>query len=221
LFAKSIGARPAEIGPMLASVHARFVDPATTDEQRTRLLDLVVYFPKQANDRIVPELWKVAPAAFTTDQLTALAQYGPEPMTAELRNRAKREVLAAAYFGVRGDNCGEATLKATFRKLDVAHGVIAEPALGALGLAGLGNDKPLLGLQGALRDAAIAALDAGRLDAAKSAVLSAQWIDKLAHAPEKAELGWLADSLEWFALSRGAQLASADDVFKLIEELKT
>lgn len=219
LFAKAVGARPDEIASMLESVKTRFTDKVTTDEQRARLLDVIAFFPKHANEKVTLALWRTAPTAFATDHLTVFATYGCEPLAAELRERAKGDVLAAAYFGVRGDDCGKKTLQTAFRKLDLAQGVIAEPALAALGLAGLGEDKPLQRLQVMLRDAALAALDAGRVDDAKRAALSAELIGKLARAPGKAELGWLSASLDWHCSTRGAELANADEVFKVIEGL--
>jgi hypothetical protein len=178
-------------------VKARFADKSANDAERTRLLDVVAAFPQKANAGLTLALWQSAPSAFHTEHLTVFASGGPEALSAELEKRAKSEVLAAAYFGVRGNDCGRKTLQAAARRGSTwTKGDVIEPALGALGMAGLGDSKPFR--EDAERRCATPRSSASTRTSSsrpRSFALLAEFFGKVAANGSRAELGWLGENL--------------------------
>jgi hypothetical protein len=215
-----LGTRPSDLAKVFEKTKTRFADKTVRDEERSRLLDVLALFPAQARDHIIPVLWESAPSAFSTAHMTAFASGGPEPMLKALQSRAKNDVVAAAYYGVRGDARGKAVLQAAAGKLDVSKGVVAEPVVAALGLAGLGDDKAIQKVQTTLRDAALCALDGNDLAAARRATLSVERIFQLKGSGERVQLAWLETDLQMHCAERGAHVESAEDVFSLLESLR-
>lgn len=220
-FGHAFAYRPSDVPALLEKVKARFADKLTTDEQETRMLDVISFFPDLANKYAIPALWESSAERFQTDHLMTFAAKGPAGMQKELTSRARKDVFAAAWLAARGDDVGRKTLMAAVKKLDVEAGCVVEPAIAAIGLASLGDGKALACVGTSLRDASLAALDRGELECAREIALTAEFVSKLGRSGKAAELGWCASRVASHCQERAADVASADQVFELLESLES
>ena len=91
----------------------------------------------------------------------------------------------------------------------------------AFALQSLGVDDALPAVRAAYADAALAALDQGRFDQARALALEAEFLCKrLVKAGPSAELAWLDHRAAMYVRERAEAIASAEDVFRVIEGLR-
>src|SRR5262249_5975698 len=152
-------------------------------------LDCLSWMPPKTGARIVPDLWRSASRSFSLDHLLALAEAGPKELEAELQKRAAKEPAAATWLALHGDDSSKTALQQSAKKLDAKSGCSCEAALGAIGLYALGEKDAIDRYAERTRDAAVAALDAGELERARSLALQVEFFVGLARQGKYAKLG--------------------------------
>lgn len=201
---------------------ARYTEAHTSSEDRERLLDLATMFPARVPKTAVAKLWDADADAFGLEHILAFGTSGTEGMHAVVAERAEHEVLPAATLALRGDARGAKVLLRAVEGLDLASGDGCEAALAALGLARLGKPQALETVRDAFEGAALAALDGGELERARTLALRAEFLcKKLVHAQGGAQLGWLSERAQWHVRARSTEVAEAGDVFTVIEGLRS
>ena len=204
---------------IVRSMVERFGDRSTKGTGRAQLLDLAVRLKGQISPAVVQDLWETDRRAFSMEHMVALAEGAPDELTAAIEKAAKREVLPAAYLALRGDDRGTKVLRRAVKRMDVRKGA-AEGAMAAVALSALGDEKALGVVRARFEDAALSALDQGDLESARHLVLEAEFLCKrLVQSGKRADLHRLSEHAQWYARERSEELASADDIFSLLEEL--
>ena len=210
-----------EVDTALAAVKRRFVSTDATESDRARLLDFAVHFPVKTNDTITAELWKVAPKSFSTDHMLALASGAPSEIKAELQNRAPTEVKVAAWFALDGNACGKELLIRAVKDYGTGKGALRDAAVAAIGMEALGNSQTLGRVLSVARTRALAALDAGNLCEARTIALEGNYFAQAASKGKTFPVAWMSAELDAITTKKAEKLATAEDIFKVIETIQS
>ena len=227
------------VGPQ---VRERFGDRATSPEERRRMLDLISLTPSKQSVALAHELWESEPGAFGAEHVIAFAEaesyggsyakkkakgygkadYGekqePGPFLAELEKRARKDVRAAAFLALRGDDRGIKTLHKAVKKATFEEGA-ADYLIATLALKELGDKQPWAGAQKRVHEEVLTALDEGQTDRARMLTLDAQYVYEAMDSPWGLQIGHLDHQLLYHYTVGTGELAEADQVFERIEKI--
>jgi hypothetical protein len=178
------------------------------------------------------ELYAKTPASFSETQMLAFAEQESEPFNDELTKRVKKSkcetVLPAAYLAFHGDDAGAKALKkAVAAELDETN--VVDALIAALALERLGAEDVTVATHRRVHDAVLAALDEGDLERARGMALRAEAVHKTFAAEgeyggkygksKKVSLSYFEKNLGWHVRERSKEVATADDIFTLIEKV--
>jgi len=226
-----IVADPAEFDAFAPLFRARFDDEATSTRGRDHLLRFLGRCRCAASVGLAEELLARAPEAFGDAHLIAFAGQASERFVEELERRVRRDsartVLPAAFLAMHGDPAGRQRLvracEAPPVPANVASTLIAAAALDLLDGGGE-TGRHLQGARERVHAAALAALDAGDLAAARDVALAARLVTEKIRARAATGYGLPLNNLEtdvaWTLREAADAPTDADQVFDLIEEIR-
>lgn len=197
---------------------------ATTEAQSQALVWLLLESRNAAVVPVAEAMFSEKPEAFCCDGLTGFCEMGSESMRAPLAKRVKKGeagVAAAAFLATQDVHVGKKMLIKAAMPGDIS----TENALDALVSASVveahyGKKGLTDATRARVHRATLAALDAGELKTARHLAVAAQ----IAHGasmtskPVYSALGW-KQSMTLEKCEKAGKLATADEIFELIEEL--
>ena len=201
------------------------------DERRVMMVGFLADVGSEGTVATAEKLYKKTPESFTDVHLVAFAERASDTFAEVIHKQVKKSkcetILPAAYLAIHGDDAGAAALKRAVKveQLD-EHNVVAA-LISAAALDRLEDGQVLAYAQLRVQDAVLAALDAGDLDLARGLAIRAEAVhDAFAggekaygKGKEKVSLSYLDGQIGWHVKKRSTQVATTDDVFKLIERI--
>ncbi len=181
-------------------------------------------------------LYAKTPESFSDQLVVAFAERSSKTFckaaSTRVRKSKYKSVLPAAYLAIRGDCAGKATLEKAVQVERLDETNVFDALVAAEALGRLGDKKATLYTRQRLHKAVLAALDEGDLDLARGLAIRAEVIHdafaKDAYASKgkaggkskkTVSLSYLDSQMGWHVKKRSQEVATADDVFRLIERL--
>ncbi|MCZ6597895.1 MAG: hypothetical protein O7B99_09675 [Planctomycetota bacterium] len=203
-------------------IQERVASKKTSAAHRERMLDLLAWCGSNYEaQKLGTELFEKQPKSFTTDQVLAFAEQGLEPFSEKVESLAKKDVRAAAYMAMHGDYAAKKTLLKAVKSKSLDDGGLCDAMIASVALSKLGDEEHLAWTQKRVKEEVLAALDAGETERARRIALEAEFLYE-ALAGKKAYglgLSYLPRKLDFHCATRSGEVASADQVFELIERI--
>ena len=223
--------QPDTINELIPAVEETFLADGTNENQRMFLVELLAASEADATVSCGEKLYKAQPAAFGDDHVLAFATKGSEAFGADLEKLARSgSVLPCAYYATEGKkkaseklhklsvrNLAKAAKAAKAKQVDGSN--VRDQFIAAKALAELGEKEYLPVVRTRVHKAVLAALDSGELDTAREMTLQAEFFAKGGKYGNPRGLGSLGSQVRWHVAGRSLEVASADDVFELIEAI--
>lgn len=164
-----------------------------------------------------------APKRFSPRTLLGFCELGSTTLLEPLSTLVKKgdaDVASAAYLAFSGDKVGRKLLKKTASISEVSATNALDVLLAGHALQQLGDKAAVARVQGAVHAAALRALDAGELDAARQITVAAK-VAMYAMRSSKPPVSQLDSQWQKMSenLSKHGELVSADQIFELLEEV--
>ena len=172
---------------------------------------------------VAEAMHEAAPKQFSAHALLGFCEMGSESLVAPLTARVKKgsaDVASAAYLAFSGDKVGRKVLKEAASVSEVSATNALDVLLAGHALQQLGDDAAVARAQGAVHAATLEALDAGEIESARAMAIAATVASHSMRSskPTFSILGiQCSEKAEKYA--KHGKLASADEIFELIEEL--
>jgi len=213
-----------ELGPM---IHARFEADSATPGERARLLDFLAWTACPRALEVGTELWASRSASFSDDQVLAFAERGGEPFHAELRQRAAARAeegsplgfYPAAFLALRGWENVRGELAPALDAQAADADALQRAFVAGAALERLGDRHAWKRALTTGHGAVIAALDADRPEEAARLASVVELFCEMREAYPVLPVSFLADRRADYVAKRAPQLASAAEVFELIEKV--
>jgi len=213
-----------------------FLAEFAVPERRGRVIGFLSSCGSDGCVALGEKLYSESPASFTELQVLAFAEKDSEPFRKEILRRVEESkcetALPAAWLAYRGDPTGRGTLKQAV-EADPTDENVADALIAATALRRLGDTEAVARVRERVHQAVLVALDEGRLDEARSMALQTEALQKLLNAePDPAQaayassygkkkksisLSGLDSQLGWHVRQRSHDVATADEVFEVIE----
>ncbi len=222
----AVSSNPEALAVVRPLIESRFGSETTQDGQRDLLLWMLSACESDEAVACADRLFEMSAESFGESHLLAFAGRS-KPMTKTLAALAEKgRVFPAAYFALAqewkpskaGKRARGTLVKATENKwLDAR--TTGEALVAGVVLKKLGEPEHLQRVLEQVRDSALSALDAGELDAARQITLTAEYITKSQSYGTPLGLSSVEREMQNHYLKRSQEIATADQVFELIERM--
>lgn len=202
---------PEALAAVAPRLEERFVD--AREGQRELMLEILAWSPGHVSTATGEKLYRAVPAAFREDHLLVFAPRSATFARALEELARKGAVRPAAYFARKGDEKARATLVEAARSRGLGLESMADQLVAARVLAELGEPRYLPSVHERVLAAVVDALDGGDLATARRMALQAEFLAK------EHDLGTLGRRMETYVAQRSKEVASADEIFALIERI--
>lgn len=202
-----------------------------SEEQRPKMLGFLATVGSEGCVASAEKLYAKTPENFSDLHVVAFAERASDTFAEVALKRVKKSkcetILPAAYLALHGDDAGKSALKKAVKVEALDADNVYATMVAAEALDRLGDEKALVYTQRRIQDAVFAALDAGDLDAARGLAVRAEAVHDAfaggskgyAKGKKKVSLSYLDNQMGWHVKKRSEQIATADDVFALIERI--
>jgi hypothetical protein len=205
----------------LATGH--FTCTSATPDKRGRIVALLASQNTASAQALAMELWQVDSDSFSDSDMIAFAENGSEAFARELKRMVKSgndqgSCLPAAYFAFRGYDHGAQRLVQAVEQ-DLQPETIHQTLMAAKALAKLGQKKHWADAQDRLFEQVIAALKADDLERARAFTLGALCVRNSLERGSAMRISYLEEEAAWYGNATSEELATADQILELIEDL--
>ncbi|MCP3916690.1 MAG: hypothetical protein GY711_14135 [bacterium] len=230
-------------------VRDAFAADATSDEQRDYMLQILGWTKSKRVREVGEVLWKEAPSKFTENHVLAFAENGCDTLFNQARKLVKtsdsvrpaalvamhslkyEKKLAKGYKAKKPDakpidekavardlKMAKKALVQAFKARKITHENAFDVLLAGTCLEELGQEGALREAQGKVHSTVIAALDAGELERAREMTLVASFVNDAAKKGAW-QISYMDQRLDAHCSERSKEVATADQVFELIERV--
>ncbi|MFT7676308.1 MAG: hypothetical protein ACI8QC_000278 [Planctomycetota bacterium] len=198
---------------------------ATTDAQVEAVVKTLLNSNCPTLGKVGDSLCAAAPKRMSATHLLAFTEIGSETtrdLLAKAVKKGKGGINAAAYFAFKGEKIGKKTLLAAAKTKNLTAENTLEVLLAGYALESLGDSKARMSVQIRVHDAALALLDAGDLEHARSMALTADRMRRIMRNETRFLSRLTSSDGDGDGDGDGKKkkkLASADAVFELLERV--
>ena len=185
-----------------------------------RVLDMLASAPKDEYAQKLAERLCAADAkAFSSDQVLAFAEQGSEALGAEAEKRAGSDVRCAAFAAFHGGKQHAKTLAKVAEQKLASDRSLLDAYAAAAALTKLGDDEHWNRLEERVHDEVLRALDDGAIERARDLAMGAEFCAQGLSKGKGYGLAYLDGRLAFHRSVRSGELAEAEQIFDLIENL--
>lgn len=185
-----------------------------------RVLDILATTPKDEFAQKLAERFYTADAkAFSSDQVLAFAEQGSEVFGAEAEKRAASDVRCAAFAAFHGGKEHAKTLAKVAEQKLASDRSLLDAYAAAAALAQIGDEEHWSRLEERVHDEVLRALDDGAIERARDLTMGAEFCAQGLSKGKGYGLAYLDSRLAFHRSVRSGDLAEADQIFNLIENL--
>jgi hypothetical protein len=216
LLAYKLQANPAAWSVVAPLIEERFAD----EEVGGRALDvLAAARQSESAQKLAAQLCAADAKAFSSDQVLAFAEQGSEALKAEAFKRAGSDVRCAAFSAVQGEKRYARALAMAAEQKLVSDQSLLDAYAAAAGMMKLGYEEHWNRLEERVHDEVLRALDDGAIERARDLAVGAEFCAQGLSKGKGYGLAYLDSRLAFHRSVRSGELAEADQIFDLIENL--
>ena len=205
----------------------RYACPDSTQADRDRMLELLAAESSKKALSLGGALWKKSPESFGEDQLLMFAERGGKDFAKGLaklafengRGARTASIRPAAFLALQGDDTHRKTLVRALKTGACDGRSACDVLVAGLALKKLGEPDALCKARARVHEDVIAALDSGDVERARDMALCAEFLRKGMESRKCLSLSFLGQRADYHCQARSQSVASADQVFELIEEI--